>query len=147
MHRARFTVGCTIGIVAGAASACRESSGPASEGVEGRYVLVAAEGAPLPLRLPSGVPLVAGSLTTLTRDRLLDVREYRNGSVSMVDSSMYAYTVARGRIVVQRPRINPAQTHADTGTVGADAITLRVRYVVALDGAPTSATLVYQRAP
>ena len=129
------------------AGGCKESSGPDGEGFEGRYTLVAANEVALPLPLYPGWTLTGGSLTVMSRGRVQDVRVYDSFGTVVQDTTVYAYAVDGSRLVIQRPRINPAQTHADTGTLGPGALTLRVRYVVALDGVPTSATLTYQRTP
>jgi hypothetical protein len=149
MRGARFTVGIIVacGAVACGAVACGESTAPAGERFEGRYVLVAANDGALPLPLYPGWTLTGGSLTVLGRGRVQDVRVYDSFGSEVRDTTVYAYAVSGSRLVVQRPRINPAQTHADTGTLGPGALTLRVRYAVATDGSPTSATLTYQRAP
>ena len=134
------------------AAACSDSSGPSAGGFEGRYTLVAANDTALPFVVYTKLTqpptlLVGGSLTVLSRGRVMDVREFRTGTFTEVDSTTYAYTVEGNRLILHRPRINPAQTHADTGTVAPGGVSMRVRFVVALDNGPRTATLVYQRAP
>ena len=46
---------------------------------------------------------------------------------------------------MQRPRINPALSHVDTGQVSGDEVRLYVRYVSPNDFGPTRATLLYRR--
>ena len=145
----RRLVAAAVCLAACIVTACSESSGPSDGGFTGHYTLVGANGGGLPYTLYGGLgpptQLSGGSLQVLGRGRVLDVRVIRIGSVVDIDSTTYAYAVQGDRLVVQRPRINPAQTHADTGTVGADGVTLRVRFLAPDDAGPTSGTLVYQR--
>jgi len=139
-----------------ATGACSDASGP-DDAITGRYTLVQVNGAPLPFVVSSGLVgptrvLTGGSLTVLSRGRLTDVRAFHLGPVTTnaateVDSTTYAYSQRRDFLEVQRPRINPAQTHVDSGSVSGDQITLHVRYVAPLEPAPIRATFLYRRAP
>ena len=137
------------------AAACSDSSGPGGA-ISGRYTLVQVNGTPLPFVVSSGIlgptrVLVGGSLTVQGNGRLADVRNFHLGPVTTnapteVDSTTYAYNQRNNLLEIQRPRINPALSHVDTGRVDGDRITVFVRYTAPLESAPIRATFLYERA-
>jgi hypothetical protein len=136
--------------------ACGDGSGPAGESFSGTYDLVSVDGRGLPVVLAAGLSgpsrvLTGGSLVVRGRGRVLDVRHFQLGAGSAApresDSTTYAYSLDGGRLLVQRPRIQAATSHVDTGTVSGNVVTLGVRFIVVQDLAPTSGTLLYRKTP
>jgi hypothetical protein len=154
IRRAALATVAAVTLAAGAA-ACDDSNAPDDGKIQGRYVLVRVNDAPLPFIVSRGLVgatrvLTGATLAVQSNGRVLDVRDFYLGPVtanapSEVDSTTYAYTQRGDLLLVQRPRINPALTHVDTGRVVGDEIVLTVRYVSPTDFGPTRATLLYRR--
>jgi hypothetical protein len=154
MRRAALAAVAAATLAAGAA-ACDDSNAPEDGEIQGRYALATVNGAPLPFVVSAGLAgptrvLIGGTLAVQSNGRLLDVRNFHLGPVTAnapaeVDSTSYAYSQRGNLLLVQRPRINPALSHVDSGRVDGDQVVLHVRYVSPNDFAPTRATLVYRR--
>jgi hypothetical protein len=154
MSRTRSAL--SLVLLLSASAACSDSSGPSGGTFTGRYTLVQVNGVPLPFVVSAGLlgptrVLVGGSLTVQGNGRVLDARNFHLGPVTTnapteADSTTYAYSQRNNLLEIQRPRINPALSHVDTGRVDGDRITVFVRYAAPQESAPIRATFLYERA-
>ena len=120
-----------------ATGACSDSTPPAPAPT-GRYELALVNDQPLPYPFFSSLlfqrNLIGGSIEFRGRGRLVEARGYQNlsyggepvGEVEP-DTLAQAYRVSGTQLVVERTSSGGTVTYADTGTVDAERVTLKVR--------------------
>ena len=120
-----------------AAGGCSDSTTPAPAPT-GRYELILVNEQPAPYPFFSSLmfqrSLVSGSIEFRGRGRLVDARGHQNlsyggepvGEVEP-DTLARAYRVSGTQLVVERTSSGDTVTYADTGTVDAERVTLKVR--------------------
>ena len=147
-----------LALVCGTAStvACSESTTPAPAPT-GRYELAFVNDQPPPYPFYSSLMfqrnLVSGSIEFRGRGRLVEARGYQNLSyggdpVAEVETDTLAqvYRVSGTQLVVERTTSGGALTYADTGTVDAERLTLKLRDIGTLYPA-VNLRLVFVRQP